>query len=169
MSESTLAKMPHCWKSSALAHISSIDMYLVLYILYVNLLHLYLLSLVAEGDSIVGILSLKDKMQMHREIDSLDIVNTVNVDTSIEKNRNDASMNTTELLIQGLLSNNDISKGTMDTALSNLRNKRAHMDRQHDEDYKREMKKLYKKISAKNRVCVVYRITLLGCSLEVSR
>ena len=95
-------------------------------------------------------------MQMHREIDSLDIVNTVNIDTSIEKDRNDASMNTTELLIQGLLSNNDISKGTMDTALSNLRNKRAHMDRQHDEDYKREMKKLYKKISAKNRVCFRY-------------
>ena len=117
---------------------------------------IYFHSLVAEGDSIVGILSLKDKMQMHREIDSLDIVNTVNIDTSIEKDRNDASMNTTELLIQGLLSNNDISKGTMDTALSNLRNKRAHMDRQHDEDYKREMKKLYKKISAKNRVCFRY-------------
>ena len=106
----------------------------------------------AEGDSIVGILSLKDKMQMHREIDSLDIVNTVNIDTSIEKDRNDASVVTTELLIQGLHSNNDISKGTMDNVLGNMRNKRAHMDRQHDEDYKREMKKLYKKISAKNRV-----------------
>ena len=106
----------------------------------------------SEGDSIVGILGLKDKMQMHREIDSLDIVNTVNIDTSIEKDRNDASMATTELLIQGLHSNNDINKGTMETAMGNLRTKRAHMDRQHDEDYKREMKKLYKKISAKNRV-----------------
>ena len=100
----------------------------------------------------MGILSLKDKMQMHREIDSLDIVNTVNVDTQIEKDRNDASMATTELLIQGLHSNRDIDNKTMDSVLTNLRKKRAHMDRQHDEDYKREMKKLYKKISAKNRV-----------------
>lgn len=44
---------------------------------------------------------MKDKMQMHREIDSLDIVNTVNVDTNLEKERNDASMVVTELLIAG--------------------------------------------------------------------
>lgn len=57
--------------------------------------------MVGEGDSIVGVLGMKDKMQMHREIDSLDIVNTVNVDTGIEKERNDAGINTTELLITG--------------------------------------------------------------------
>ena len=107
----------------------------------------------------MGILSLKDKMQMHREIDSLDIVNTVNVDTQIEKDRNDASMATTELLIQGLHSNKDIDNKTMDGVLVNLRKKRAHMDRQHDEDYKREMKKLYKKISAKNRVRYRFKFT----------
>jgi len=44
---------------------------------------------------------MRDKMQMHREIDSLDIVNTVNIDTNIEKERNDAAVNTTELLISG--------------------------------------------------------------------
>ena len=58
-------------------------------------------SMIGEGDSIVGVLGMKDKMQMHREIDSLDIVNTVNVDTGIEQERNDASINTTELLITG--------------------------------------------------------------------
>jgi len=48
---------------------------------------------------------MKDKMQMHREIDSLDIVNTVNIDTGLEKERNDASMATTELLIAGMYDN----------------------------------------------------------------
>ncbi|XP_053407084.1 trichohyalin-like isoform X2 [Mercenaria mercenaria] len=108
-------------------------------------------SVIGEGDSIVGVFGMKDKMQMHRELDSLDIVNTVNVDTNLERERNDASMATTELLLTGLHSNNDINKGTLETALGNLRNRRVHLDRQQDEDYKREMKKLYKKISAKNR------------------
>lgn len=58
-------------------------------------------SVIGEGDSIVGVLGMKDKMQMHRELDSLDIVNTVNIDTGLEKERNDASMATTELLITG--------------------------------------------------------------------
>jgi hypothetical protein len=57
---------------------------------------------VGEGDSIVGVFGMKDKMQMHRELDSLDIVNTVNVDTNLEKERNDASMATTELLLTGI-------------------------------------------------------------------
>ena len=52
----------------------------------------------------------------------------------------------------GLNSNNDINKSTLDATLGNLRSRRVHMDKQHDEEYKREMKKLYKKISAKNRV-----------------
>lgn len=55
-------------------------------------------------------------------------------------------------MFKGLHVNNDINKATLDTALGNLRNRRVHLDRQQDEDYKREMKKLYKKISAKNRV-----------------
>ena len=46
---------------------------------------------------------MKDKMQMHRELDSLDIVNTVNVDTGLEKERNDASMATTEFLLTGII------------------------------------------------------------------
>ncbi|XP_052773636.1 trichohyalin-like isoform X2 [Mya arenaria] len=108
-------------------------------------------SVIGEGDSIVGVLGMKDKMQMHREIDSLDIVNTVNIDTGLEKERNDASVATTELLITGLHSNKDINKSVMDNAISNLRSRRKHLDNQQDEDYKREMKKLYKKISAKNR------------------
>jgi len=58
-------------------------------------------SLIGDRDSIVGVLGMRDKMQMHREIDSLDIVNTVNIDTNIEKERNDAAVNTTELLISG--------------------------------------------------------------------
>ncbi|KAL4231314.1 smoothened signaling pathway [Mactra antiquata] len=108
-------------------------------------------SVIGEGDSIVGVLGMKDKMQMHREIDSLDIVNTVNVDTDLEKERNDASMATTELILTSLHTNKDIDKGTLDTALSNMKKRRVHVDKQQDEDYKREMKKLYKKISAKNR------------------
>ena len=58
-------------------------------------------------------------------------------------------------LFSGLHSNNDIDKGTLETTLGNLRNRRVHMDRQQDEEYKREMKKLYKKISAKNRVTIL--------------
>lgn len=59
----------------------------------------------------------------------------------------------------GLNSNNDINKGTLDHTLNNMRQRRVHMDKQQDEDYKREMKKLYKKISAKNRVCpIVWKI-----------
>lgn len=54
-------------------------------------------------------------------------------------------------VIAGLYSNNDINKATLDNTLANIRNRRQHMDKQHDEEYKREMKKLYKKISAKNR------------------
>lgn len=108
-------------------------------------------SIIGEGDSIVGVLGMKDKMQMHREIDSLDIVNTVNVDTDIERERNDASIAATELLISGLHANKDIDKGVLDSVQNNIRNRRTHLDQQNEEDYKREMKKLYKKISTKNR------------------
>ena len=56
------------------------------------------------------------------------------------------------LYVVGLLTNKDIDKSTLDTTINNLRARRQHMDRQQDDDYKRELKKLYKKISAKNRV-----------------
>lgn len=105
----------------------------------------------SEGDSIVGVLRLKDKMQIHHEIDNLDIINTVNIDTSIEKEHNDASINTTELLLFGLQSNKDLDKGKVDAVLTKLRSRRVHIDNELDEEYQREMKKLYKKISAKNR------------------
>ena len=69
--------------------------------------------------------------------------------------------------IPGLFANKDINKQTMDGAIANLRSRRKHLDTQNDEEYKREMKKLYKKISAKNRVSVCSESLCVCFELEM--
>ncbi|KAK3595846.1 hypothetical protein CHS0354_014668 [Potamilus streckersoni] len=113
-------------------------------------------STVSADESIVSILGMRDKMQMHREIDSSDILSTIDVDTSIEEERNNISDVATVLLIQGFRFNNDITKAQEDAVISNYKRKRSQMDKTQDDEYKRELKRLYKKIAAKNRAMMAH-------------
>ncbi|KAL3864064.1 hypothetical protein ACJMK2_005770 [Sinanodonta woodiana] len=115
-------------------------------------------SSVSADESIVTILGMRDKIQMHREIDSSDIVSTIDVDTSIEEERNDVSDVVTVLLIQGFRLNNDITKAQEEAVISNYKRKRSQMDKSQDDEYQRELKRLYKKIAAKNRAMMTHLI-----------
>lgn len=105
----------------------------------------------AADDSIVGILSEKDRLKRYREIDSLDIVSSINVDTDIERERNDAAVQGTILLLDGLHQNKDISTANQQQVVNNFRKKRTNLDKNLDDEYKREVKKLFKKLGAKNK------------------
>ncbi|KAL5022621.1 hypothetical protein ScPMuIL_001776 [Solemya velum] len=113
-------------------------------------------SLIAAGESIVLLLSLKDKLQVFREIDSLDIVSTIEVDTDIEQQRNEATCDSSALLIQGIRNNKDIDQNAENEAIGNFRKKKSGLEKALKEEYEREKKKLYKKLSAKNRVRYEY-------------
>ncbi|KAK3095945.1 hypothetical protein FSP39_021134 [Pinctada imbricata] len=104
-----------------------------------------------EDDTIVGILAIKDNLRRFREIDSLDIVCTINIDTELEQQRNEACINGTNQLINGLVHNRDVHPGMAQVADNVLKKKRTLLNNNLDEEYKRQMKKLYKKLSAKNK------------------
>ena len=83
---------------------------------------------------------------------SLDIVSSIKVDTDIETERNDATVQATTLLLDGLHQNKDLSTGNQQQVVSNFKKKRTNLDKNLDDEYKREVKKLYKKLGAKNKV-----------------
>ncbi|KAJ8317460.1 hypothetical protein KUTeg_005364 [Tegillarca granosa] len=88
----------------------------------------------------------------HTIIDySLDIVTTVKTDIGIEEQRNESSINALILVIQGLKHNKDITQTAEEVVINNFKKKKVQLDHDMDEEYKREMKKLYKKLSAKNK------------------
>ncbi|XP_063433599.1 limbin-like [Mytilus trossulus] len=108
-------------------------------------------SSTAADDSIVGILSMKDRLKRYREIDGLDIVSSIKVDTDIETERNDATVQATVLLLNGLHQNKDLSSANQQQVQNNFKKKRTNLDKNLDDEYKREVKKLYKKLGAKNK------------------
>ncbi|RUS90472.1 hypothetical protein EGW08_001740, partial [Elysia chlorotica] len=108
-------------------------------------------SLLAWNDSLVFILSLKDKLQMHREIDNLDILSTIHVDTEMETEQNDAALQASLLLVQGLRHNGDISKAVEDKANSSMQNSLKELDRKLETEYKKELELIYIDVEAKNK------------------
>lgn len=90
---------------------------------------------------------------------SMDIVSTIEVDTDIEQQRNEATCDSSALLVQGICNNKDIDQNTENVAIGNFKKKKSGLDKALKEEYEREKKKLYKKLSAKNRVRYKYMST----------
>ncbi|GFO40994.1 limbin, partial [Plakobranchus ocellatus] len=107
--------------------------------------------LIAWDDSLIYILSLKDKLQMHREIDNLDILSTIHVDTDIEKEQNETSVQASLLLIQGLRHNGDINKSVEDKVNSSMQSRLKELDIKLEAEYRKDLEAVYMDIEAKNR------------------
>ncbi|XP_059163330.1 trichohyalin-like [Physella acuta] len=108
-------------------------------------------SLIAWNESLVTVLGLNDKLKMYREIDNLDILSTINIDTDLELEHNDAAVQASLLLVQGLRYNNDITKSTEEKTKSNLQNRLKELDKKLEADFKKELQSLYIDIEAKNK------------------
>ncbi|XP_005098587.1 myosin-9 isoform X2 [Aplysia californica] len=108
-------------------------------------------SLIDWNDSIVCILAMKDKLHMFREIDNLDILSTIHVDTDLETEQNDVSVQASLLLVQGLRHNGDITKAAEDRANTKFQNQLKELDRKLDADYKKELESVYTDVEAKNK------------------
>ncbi|XP_071089451.1 limbin-like [Haliotis cracherodii] len=108
-------------------------------------------SMLAVDESIILILSLKEKLQMYREIDNLDILSTIYVDTDIEKEQNDAAIQTSQLLIQSLRHNGDISPQTENKVVTDFKVCLQELDRHLEAEFKKAMEEVYKDLSAKNK------------------
>ncbi|XP_064601253.1 LOW QUALITY PROTEIN: uncharacterized protein LOC135467409 [Liolophura sinensis] len=109
------------------------------------------LSMVGVNDSIVSVLALKDKLQMYREIDNLDILSTITVDTEIEAERNKSMNDASVLLIRGLRVNNDITKDTEDKAVGMFQANERNLEKRLAEEYRLDSNIIFKDISIKNK------------------
>ncbi|KAK7484926.1 hypothetical protein BaRGS_00023846 [Batillaria attramentaria] len=108
-------------------------------------------SIIKWNESMVLLLSLKDKLHMFREIDNLDVLATIHVDTDLENEQNDAAIQTSFLLLQGLRHNGDITRQTEDRAIGNFNSALRDMDKKLQEEYKKELEVVYTDLSAKNK------------------
>ncbi|XP_076436466.1 limbin-like [Babylonia areolata] len=108
-------------------------------------------SIMAWNESIVLILSQKDKLHMFREIDNLDVLATIQVDTDLEKEQNDAAVQTSFLLVQGLRHNGDISKQVEDGAVASFNSGLKDLDKKLEAEYKKELEVVYTDLSSKNK------------------
>ncbi|GFS14925.1 limbin, partial [Elysia marginata] len=82
---------------------------------------------------------------------SLDILSTIHVDTEMETEQNDAAVQASFLLIQGLRHNGDISKAAEDKAISSMQNRLRELDKKLETEYKKELETVYIDIEAKNK------------------
>ncbi|XP_074642074.1 uncharacterized protein LOC141899588 [Tubulanus polymorphus] len=108
-------------------------------------------SCIAADESLVFILALKDKLQIHRELDSLDILSTINTDIDIGNERNDASIQATLALINSLATNKDIGGDTQNKALSLFRGTLQNMDGKVGEDYRKELARIIQELAKNNK------------------
>ena len=83
---------------------------------------------------------------------SLDVLATMHVDTELEQEQNDAAIQTSLLLIQGLRHNGDINKQTEDRVVANFNNNLKDLEKKLDAEYKKELEVVYTDLSAKNKV-----------------
>ena len=77
---------------------------------------------------------------------------TIHVDTDLEIEQNDAAIQTSLLLIQGLRHNGDISKQTEDRAVGNFNGNLKELDKKLEVEYRKELEVVYTDLSAKNKV-----------------
>nr|KAG5698070.1 hypothetical protein BaRGS_016718 [Batillaria attramentaria] len=82
---------------------------------------------------------------------SLDVLATIHVDTDLENEQNDAAIQTSFLLLQGLRHNGDITRQTEDRAIGNFNSALRDMDKKLQEEYKKELEVVYTDLSAKNK------------------
>ncbi|XP_069140013.1 limbin-like [Argopecten irradians] len=108
-------------------------------------------SLVNEDESIIGILSMKDRLGRHREIDNLDIAATIAVDEGLEDQRNESSETVTTMYVQIMKQNGDISQATEDAVIQKHKMRKGVLRKSLDDEYQGEKRKLLKKLSAKNK------------------
>ena len=76
----------------------------------------------------------------------------MHVDTELEQEQNDAAIQTSLLLIQGLRHNGDINKQTEDRVVANFNNNLKDLEKKLDAEYKKELEVVYTDLSAKNKV-----------------
>ncbi|KAL8610097.1 hypothetical protein ACOMHN_024563 [Nucella lapillus] len=108
-------------------------------------------SIMEWNESIVLILSQKDKLHMFREIDNLDVLATIHVDTDLEQEQNDAAIQTSLLLIEGLRHNKDITKHKEDAAVGTFNSQMKDLDKKLDAEYRKELEGVFTDLSSKNK------------------
>ncbi|XP_041369582.1 limbin-like [Gigantopelta aegis] len=108
-------------------------------------------SMLALDDSIVLVLALKDKLQMFREVDNMDIVSTNTVEQELESEQTEAATEASILLVHGLRDNSDISKQTADRVVGDLHTRLKTLDKKLDIEYKKDLEEVYVDLSAKNK------------------
>ncbi|PVD30384.1 hypothetical protein C0Q70_09650 [Pomacea canaliculata] len=108
-------------------------------------------SIIAWNESLVLVLSLRDKLHMFREIDNLDVLATIHVDTDLEQEQNNAAIETTLLLVHGLCQNKDITQQTEEHIVSKFKSQLKELDKRQEAECKKQLEVLYTDISAKNK------------------
>ena len=91
-------------------------------------------------------------------VDSLDILSTINVDTDIENERDNAMVLATILLIQSLRKNGDITKQVEDKSISTFNARVKDLDKRLENDFLKQLELIYKALGRKNKV--LYSISL---------
>ncbi|CAH1782700.1 unnamed protein product [Owenia fusiformis] len=108
-------------------------------------------GMVGAADSIIIIITMKDKLQCQRELDNLDIQETIEIDQDIEKERNNATKEATVLLVQSMRQNNDITKQTEDKCLNNFQKVVKDLEKRMESEYKTQIQDSIKLYSIKNK------------------
>ncbi|XP_077991891.1 uncharacterized protein LOC144446076 [Glandiceps talaboti] len=108
-------------------------------------------SLIAIDESIIYILMLKDKLQLNRELDNLDVLSTITVDIELEIQRIEMMSESILLLIQSLRANKDISKSTEDKCIGKYQRNCKDLNKRLSDEYKQESAKLIKRLSEQNK------------------
>jgi hypothetical protein len=82
----------------------------------------------------------------------MDIGGTARVDQQLENEHNQAMVDATKMILNNLLKNGDISSSVKDKSLSNFQKKVDKLDKDLNEDFKKDMEALLRSLSIKNKV-----------------
>ncbi|XP_064630061.1 limbin-like isoform X2 [Lineus longissimus] len=108
-------------------------------------------SLIGVDESIVFILTMKDKLGIHRELDNLDILSTIHVDQNLDNERNNASVEASTLTVRSLCQNGDVAPEVEAKSLGLFMKNLGDLDKKLEGDYRKELKEILKRLANKNK------------------
>nr|XP_006817905.1 PREDICTED: limbin-like [Saccoglossus kowalevskii] len=108
-------------------------------------------SIIAIDESIVYILTLKDKLSIYRELDNLDVLATITVDIELEIQRIDMMIESVLYLVQSLRMNKDITKQVEDKCISKFQRNIKDLNKKLNDEYRLESATLIKRLSSQNK------------------
>lgn len=121
------------------------------------------------GESIVSVITNKNRNQIYRDLDSLDVIDSIHVDQGLEARYSAISAETLFVLLQNMTQHGTLRQDVVNKATQNYQKNLEALDKEIASQHKKESEKAMKKISKTNKVTSKTSFCEMGIAFRDSR